>query len=130
MTTPNLSKHFWLIDIQCKCGCGQKFFYPQLINLVELVAERLDKTPRLTSVNRCKKHNMTADGSTNSLHLIGAAADIIFLDKQTGQVEKIINLEDELMSLRNDKTIFGGLGIYTKSNFVHLDLGRYRYWRE
>ena len=124
----NLSEHFSLKDIECKCGCGQAFFYPELIRLAEIVAKELDLIPVITSANRCRKHNTRVGGSPTSLHVIGAAFDITFLDKKYRQSEKIINLSDAIMSLREKGVITGGLGLYKKSNFIHLDLGRFRYW--
>lgn len=54
---------------------------------------------------------------TNSLHIYGMAADI----KMPGR---------SIESLRNVATNLkvGGVGYYPRSNFVHVDIGRVRYW--
>jgi len=52
-----------------------------------------------------------------SLHMKGQAMDIRIADLKTK------NLRDAAISLRQ-----GGVGYYTKSDFVHIDTGRFRTW--
>jgi uncharacterized protein YcbK (DUF882 family) len=52
-----------------------------------------------------------------SLHMKGQALDIRITDL------KIAQLRDAAVSLRR-----GGVGYYSKSNFVHIDTGRFRTW--
>lgn len=52
-----------------------------------------------------------------SLHLQGKAIDVRFTGARTNQIQqRAINLQQ------------GGVGYYAKSDFVHLDTGRYRVW--
>lgn len=53
----------------------------------------------------------------NSLHLVGQAIDI----RAPGKA--LSNLRKAAMALRG-----GGVGYYPKSDFVHVDIGRVRYW--
>jgi uncharacterized protein YcbK (DUF882 family) len=53
----------------------------------------------------------------NSLHIQGKAADI-----RIPEIELSL-LRDVTMSLKR-----GGVGYYPSSNFVHVDVGRVRYW--
>jgi uncharacterized protein YcbK (DUF882 family) len=53
----------------------------------------------------------------NSLHLIGKAIDISIPGKA------ISDLRNVAMALQS-----GGVGYYPKSGFVHVDVGRVRYW--
>jgi uncharacterized protein YcbK (DUF882 family) len=53
----------------------------------------------------------------NSLHLVGQAIDI----RSPGRT--LSNLRKAAMALKG-----GGVGYYPKSDFVHVDIGRVRYW--
>jgi uncharacterized protein YcbK (DUF882 family) len=53
----------------------------------------------------------------NSLHLVGQAIDI----RTPGRT--LSNLRKAAMALKG-----GGVGYYPKSDFVHIDVGRVRYW--
>ena len=53
----------------------------------------------------------------NSLHLVGKAIDIRLPDRNTR------SLRQAAIALK-----LGGVGYYPKSDFVHLDVGRVRYW--
>lgn len=53
----------------------------------------------------------------NSLHLVGKAIDIRLPGRSTRDIQQIA------IALRR-----GGVGYYPKSDFVHVDVGRVRYW--
>jgi uncharacterized protein YcbK (DUF882 family) len=53
----------------------------------------------------------------NSLHLVGKAIDIRMPGRDTRSLQKAAK------DLR-----LGGVGYYPKSDFVHVDIGRVRYW--
>ena len=55
--------------------------------------------------------------ASNSLHTHGMAIDIRMPDC------KLTRLRDTAMALK-----LGGVGYYPKSDFVHVDIGRVRYW--
>jgi uncharacterized protein YcbK (DUF882 family) len=66
---------------------------------------------------RLRKHNRNA--ARKSLHIYGKAADIRLPD------HKLKILRSAAYQLKG-----GGVGYYPKSNFVHVDVGRVRFWRE
>jgi len=55
--------------------------------------------------------------ATRSLHMDGKAIDVRLTDVQTSYLKKAA------ASLKR-----GGVGFYAKSDFVHIDTGRVRYW--
>ncbi len=55
--------------------------------------------------------------SHNSLHMKGMAIDIRVAGRS------LVALRDTAMTLKG-----GGVGYYPKSDFVHVDVGRIRYW--
>ncbi len=60
---------------------------------------------------------LTKGVAKRSLHMKGQALDIRITDLKT------CDLRDIAISLRQ-----GGVGYYSKSNFVHIDTGRVRFW--
>jgi uncharacterized protein YcbK (DUF882 family) len=52
-----------------------------------------------------------------SLHTLGMAADVRLPGRDLTELRRI-----------GHKLRLGGVGYYSKSNFVHLDVGRVRYW--
>jgi uncharacterized protein YcbK (DUF882 family) len=65
--------------------------------------------------NQLRKHNSGV--AKGSLHTCGKAVDIFVPDRQ------LHNLRTAAVSLRR-----GGVGYYPESGFVHVDVGRVRYW--
>jgi uncharacterized protein YcbK (DUF882 family) len=60
----------------------------------------------------------TTEGvAANSLHMVGEAVDLRVIDRPLGYVHRVA------VSLKA-----GGVGYYPHSNFVHVDVGRVRYW--
>lgn len=97
---------------------------PKLLDLLFQLRQRLrtDEPFQVISGYRCPKTNaMLASKSegvaTKSLHMEGKAIDI---DMPSRQLSKIRQAAVDLK--------LGGVGIYSKSSFVHVDTGRVRYW--
>jgi uncharacterized protein YcbK (DUF882 family) len=61
--------------------------------------------------------SMSEGVATNSLHMQGQAIDITVPGRPLWAVRRVA------MMLRG-----GGVGYYPRSNFIHLDVGRVRYW--
>ena len=62
-------------------------------------------------------HKRTTGVVKNSLHLHGRALDIRFSDVGINRLHKIAR-----------KLKIGGVGYYPQSEFIHIDVGKVRYW--
>ena len=71
------------------------------------------RSPKTNSQLRSKSNGV----AKKSLHMQGRALDIRFTGLNTKDLQKIA------ISLQQ-----GGVGYYPKSNFVHIDTGRVRFW--
>jgi uncharacterized protein YcbK (DUF882 family) len=97
---------------------------PRLLDLVHALGEKLDarrpfhvisgyRSPKTNALLRAKGNGV----ASNSLHLQGRAVDI----RLPGC--KLSLLHRAAMELKG-----GGVGYYPGPNFVHIDVGRVRYW--
>lgn len=127
----NVSEHFYVHEVECRCGCGQCIKNDKLLQMVEnfraylneTFSEKLGHEIGITphSVNRCKKHNDSVGGASDSLHLIGQAMD---LHVNGLPKKKLHKLAKKLWSDKN--ILYGGLGLYNYG--IHIDVGEYRFW--
>lgn len=97
---------------------------PQLFDLLYALRRRMDsKAPfELISGYRSPKTNATLASNSNgvakrSLHMQGKATDIRLPERDLKALHKTA------LALQA-----GGVGLYTKSGFVHVDTGRVRHW--
>lgn len=96
----------------------------ELLDLLTLVRRTLDtRRPyhvisgyRSPSTN-AKLHAKSKGVAKKSLHMLGKAIDVRVPDVPLSKLRKV-GLE----------LAVGGVGYYPKSNFVHLDIGRPRFW--
>lgn len=97
---------------------------PELLDLLWSLRHRLDtpapiqvicgyRTPQTNAMLRRRSEGV----ARNSLHLKGMAVDLRVQGRSLRQVRAAA------VSLRG-----GGVGYYPRSNFVHLDTGKVRYW--
>jgi uncharacterized protein YcbK (DUF882 family) len=63
-------------------------------------------------------HERSSGVSSHSLHMEGRAIDVRLAGVGCAK------LADQALSMKR-----GGVGYYNKSDFVHLDTGRFRSWR-
>lgn len=119
-----VGKYFSRIECACKCGCGQDDVDPDLIKMADELREYLGKPMITTSVNRCEKHNSNVGGVKGSQHVQGKAMDFYIRGLPT---KKLINICKKLW--KEKKILKGGLGVYPKMGFVHIDSGRRRTWK-
>lgn len=97
---------------------------PKLMDLLFQLRQRLrsDDPFHVISGYRCPRTNAMlaakSDGvATKSLHMVGKAIDITMPGRQLARIRQ------EAANLR-----LGGVGIYSRSGFVHVDTGQVRYW--
>jgi len=101
--------------------------FPIDLKLLDLLTELHRKTGskqpfQIISGYRSPKTNSMLNAESSgvakrSMHLDGKAIDIRLADV------KLTNLRAVAVSMKR-----GGVGMYTGSNFVHVDTGRVRYW--
>jgi len=115
-----LSAHFYEDEFRCR-HCGQlpaEGMTPALITKLEQLRVLIGQPLIITSGYRCPTHNRAVGGAAKSQHVLGTAADIsargIGVDKLAGAAEQVG---------------FGGIGLYHRQNFVHVDVrpGRARW---
>lgn len=97
---------------------------PKLIDLLHALTRQLDSTGEFQVISGYRSpasNRMLADRSNgvarNSLHTRGMAIDIRVPGRRLSAVR------DAARTLAA-----GGVGFYPKSDFVHVDIGRVRYW--
>lgn len=124
-----LSPHFTLSELACKCSCGGERAPEIAANLARLalMLERLrtalgNKPMTITCAYRCPSHNAKVGGEKASYHLKGMAADITVAGLTPAQVQAVAAKVSEV----------GGLGKY--ASFSHVDVrarinGRQTTWR-
>ena len=97
---------------------------PRLLDLLVEVNGRLDTTDpfqvisgyRSPATNAVLRHE--SEGvAKSSLHMKGQAVDVRVADRSLSMLHRAA------VSLRG-----GGVGYYPRSDFVHIDIGRVRYW--
>jgi len=97
---------------------------PQLLDLLVKVNRRLESTNpfqvisgyRSPATNALLRHE-TEGVAKSSLHMRGQAIDARVPDRALSDLHRVA------MSLHG-----GGVGYYPRSDFVHIDVGRVRYW--
>ena len=109
-----LTTNFKRYEFQCPCGCGSQMIEQELVDKLQLIRDKLNKKLKVTSGYRCVKHNAKVDGSKQSRHLYGIAADWRTLDRSVNPVA---------LAIIAQKIGFGGIGVYwhSKGAFVHTD---------
>ena len=72
----DLSAHFSRHEFECSCGCGFDTVDTELLTIVEVIRDHFDASVTVSSGCRCLLQNEAANGSKNSKHKEGRAADI------------------------------------------------------
>ncbi len=111
-----LSKNFNEREFACR-HCGQIHIEPELINKLQALRDALSKPITVTSGYRCPTHNKNVGGASQSRHMQGQAADIVVPGVSPAQVARAA-----------ERVGFGGIGIYAKQGFTHVDIGPRRRW--
>jgi len=116
----DLSANFSRREFKCKCGKCRNYdtVDSELIRLVEIVRmlnNNIGFSP--TSGHRCPDHNFKVKGGSNSLHLVGRAADC--------PVKNPVEVYYALTEMFPDKW---GFGVYP--TFIHVDTRSDGVWRK
>ena len=102
-------KYFKLDDFKCKC-CGENKIGDKFVSWLDAAREEAGVPFVVLSGYRCKNHNKSVDGRSDSAHLYGVAADIKANSSHTRY--RIVR---SLLSVG-----FQRIGIYP--TFIHVDM--------
>lgn len=111
-----LAKNFNEREFACR-HCGQVHVEPELVQRLQALRDALGRPITVTSGYRCPTHNKAIGGATQSRHMQGQAADLV-----------VAGVSPAAVAQAADKVGFGGIGIYAKSGFTHVDTGPKRRW--
>jgi uncharacterized protein YcbK (DUF882 family) len=118
MQTRLFPPHFAAHELKCKCGCGLCNPKDELLELAEKVRHIIGDVPmHVTSCCRCEKQNAKAGGVKNSYHMQGKAMDFYTTAISIYCAYAKITAAWE----RGDLPELGGIGLYKKKNFIHID---------
>lgn len=97
---------------------------PKLLDLLNHLHHRLGSNAPFEVISGYRSpttnamlHRRSKGVATHSLHMKGMAIDIRLPDRD------LTDLHKTALAMRA-----GGVGMYTKSNFIHVDVGRVRRW--
>lgn len=112
-----LTAHFRVREFRCKDGSDAILIDEKLPRLLEQIRVYAENAVTITSAYRTASHNIKVGGSRSSYHVKGQAADIITKGRTVEQIAKFAQAIGA-----------GGVGLYTKQNFVHVDTRATRYY--
>ena len=104
------SPHFSYDELKCKCGCGSVTIDTEFITKLNQLRIKLETSLCITSGYRCPAHNRSVGGAAVSYHTRGMAIDIAAFDPKF-----------RAKLAETAEPHFGGIRIYNKQCFVHLD---------
>jgi uncharacterized protein YcbK (DUF882 family) len=110
-----LSRSFTLGELQSKDGDDLVIVHPALILGLQAIRDVAGKPIRINSGYRSPAHNTAIKGATNSMHVLGMAADIVISGLTPIEVAAIAR-----------DLGFGGIKAYP--TFTHVDVGKIRTW--
>lgn len=104
---------------RCSLTSEERKIPIKLIEVIDRISDRFGKRPViLLSGYRTKPLNdITPGAAKKSLHLIGWAMDIRIDGISSKRVRDFARAK-----------MFGGVGYYPRYGFVHIDIGKVRYW--
>lgn len=105
-----IPNYFKPTEFACKCGCGSTTIDPRLLEMLNKARDYAGIPFVITSGVRCKAHNKSIGGVTNSPHIGGYAADISAVDSRS----KYLIVKAAL------HVGFNRVGV--GKNFVHVDV--------
>ena len=105
-------------EIACR-GTGQLKLHPEALDKLQALRDRLGKPLILRSAYRSPAHNRAVGGALASKHMDGTAFDIAMANHDPVAFEAAAR-----------EVGFLGFGFYSRSGFMHIDLGPARQWGE
>lgn len=111
----DLSKHFNRYEFMCRgldCCDHSAPVTSELIIGLQKLRELAGAPIHINSGFRCNKHNRKIDGSFESFHTLGMAADITCEDLSPRELAKLAEKIEHFKK--------GGIGVY--STWLHLDV--------
>lgn len=106
-----LTKNFKVNEFKSR-NCQVTFIQTELVDILQKLRTKLNTPVNVNSGFRTYTHNKAVNGSTNSAHLLGCAADISTSKYSAEQLAK------ELYNMFGNKI---AIGLHTKENYVHID---------
>jgi uncharacterized protein YcbK (DUF882 family) len=114
----NLSPNFKVSDFACKDNSDVVLINPHLIELLEKIQQHFGKDVQINSGYRTPSYNAglrsrskSKGVAKNSQHMYGNAADIVIKGVTPTEIYNFVDTFHQ-----------GGMGLYLKNNFVHVDV--------
>jgi zinc D-Ala-D-Ala carboxypeptidase len=107
-------KHFQPKEMACK-GTGKLTVEPRLLDCLDILRSRCGFPLIVLSAFRTPYHNAFVGGSVFSAHLKAVAIDLSIVGQDKKRMEQLAR-----------EIGFTGFGYYR--TFLHIDLGRPRFW--
>lgn len=104
-------------EFACRCGCGADSVAAALVVRLDALRALWGSPVYVTSGRRCPKHNAAVQGSANSRHLIGCAADI--RPEEGADFERFIASALVFFSPPLDEFL-----VYRGARFLHVAVAR------
>ena len=119
---PKFGEHFLCEEFMCPC-CGVALMDRDFMVALNRLRALAGRPIWVNSGFRCFNHNYAIGGAPGSYHMAGKAADIVIVGLT---LNEMIELAEQVDAFRN-----GGIGVYPRKGFIHLDSRGYRArWKE
>ena len=108
-----LSSNFLVKEFACKDGSDAVFVAPRMVMVLQSIRSHFGKPVNIHSGYRTLPYNTKVGGVEDSQHTYGTAADISING---------VSVADVAAYARSIMPDWGGVGIYKKQGFVHVDV--------
>ena len=108
-----LSAHFKVREFACGDGSDAVLVAPRLVMVLETIRAHFGAPVVIQSAYRTPQHNAKVNGAAHSQHCYGTAADITVRGQEPATVAAFA---------RQIMPDWGGVGIYAKKGFTHIDV--------
>ena len=108
-----LSSNFNVKEFACKDGSDAVLVAPRLVMVLQSIRDHFGKAVNIHSSYRTPQYNAKVNGSTQSQHCYGTAADFSING---------VSVETVAAYARKIMPDWGGIGIYKDQGFTHIDV--------